>query len=154
MRTQLENCLRSLFLVCIVVSLGNYAYGSVIPGGTLDPEALPKYQSALIIPPAMPRTSEIEQQGGGKIDYYEIAVRQFEQYIPPPSMGLPTTVWSYGSVDHPGTVAEGGTFNYPALTIETTHDKPVRIKWINHLVDEQGNYLPHILPVDQTLHLG
>lgn len=152
MRTQLENCLRSLFLICIVVSLGNYAYGSVIPGGTLDLEAIPKYQSALIIPPAMPRTSEIEQQGGGKIDYYEIAVRQFEQYILPPSMDLPTTVWSYGSVDHPGTVTEGGTFNYPALTIEATHDKPVRIKWINDLVDEQGNYLPHILPVDQTLH--
>jgi len=100
----------------------------------------------------MPRTSEIEQQGGGKIDYYEIAVRQFEQYILPPSMDLPTTVWSYGSVDHPGTVAEGGTFNYPALTIEATHGKPVRVKWINDLVDEQGNYLPHILPVDQTLH--
>ncbi len=33
---QSENCLRFLFLVCIVVSLGNYAYGSAIPGGTLD----------------------------------------------------------------------------------------------------------------------
>ena len=36
MKTQSENCLRLLFLVCIVVNLGNYAYYSVIPGGTLD----------------------------------------------------------------------------------------------------------------------
>jgi FtsP/CotA-like multicopper oxidase with cupredoxin domain len=28
----------------------------------------------------------------------------------------------------------------------------VRIKWINELVDGEGNYRPHLLPVDQTLH--
>jgi FtsP/CotA-like multicopper oxidase with cupredoxin domain len=28
----------------------------------------------------------------------------------------------------------------------------VRIKWINELVDANGNYLPHLLPVDPTLH--
>ena len=36
-------------------------------------------------------------------------------------MGLaPTTVWSYGSVDHPG------SFNYPAFTIEAGWRRPVR----------------------------
>jgi FtsP/CotA-like multicopper oxidase with cupredoxin domain len=139
MKTKSEDLLELLFIVCIVVSLGGHVYGAAIPGGTLDPDLIPKYENSLIVPPAMPRTSEIGQEGGEKIDYYEIAVRQFEQD-------------SYGSVDHPGTVAEGGTFNYPALTIEATHGKPVRVKWINDLVDEQGNYLPHILPVDQTLH--
>ena len=49
---------------------------------------------------------------GKPIDYYEIAVRQFQQHILPQSMGLPTTVWSYGSINHPR------TFNYPAFTIE------------------------------------
>ncbi len=29
---------------------------------------------------------------------------------------------------------------------------PVTVKWINDLVDARGNYLPHLLPVDQTLH--
>jgi FtsP/CotA-like multicopper oxidase with cupredoxin domain len=38
------------------------------------------------------------------------------------------------------------------LTIEAKNNKPVRIKWINELVDANGNYLPHLLPVDQTLH--
>ena len=28
----------------------------------------------------------------------------------------------------------------------------MRIKWINELVDENGDFLPHLLPVDPTLH--
>ena len=30
--------------------------------------------------------------------------------------------------------------------------RPVRIKWINGLKDAHDNYLPHLLPVDPTLH--
>ncbi len=117
-----------------------------IPGGTLDPNSIPKYQLPLIIPPAMPRTGEIEGSDGSNIDYYEIAVRQFQQQILPTGMPM-TTVWSYGSVNHPG------TFNYPAFTIEAKFDMPVRVKWINELMDtDTGHFLPHILPVDQTLH--
>src|SRR5512133_748784 len=115
------------------------------PGGTLPPGAIPKYVTPLVIPPAMPRTAAPPAVRG--VDYYEIAVRQFRQRILPQSMGLePTTVWSYGSVDHPG------SFNYPAFTIEAGWRTPVRVKWINQLVDANGDYLPHLLPVDQTLH--
>ena len=61
-------------------------------------------------------------------------------------MGLdPTTVWSYGSVNHPE------TFNYPAFTIGT-RGRPTRVKWINDLVKPNGEFRPHLLPVDQTLH--
>jgi bilirubin oxidase len=84
-------------------------------------------------------------------DLYKIAVRQFTQQILSPPHPM-TTVWSYGSVDHPGTVAEGGTFNYPAFTIEAMHNRKVTVEWINDLVDANGNFLPHLLPVDQTLH--
>ena len=28
----------------------------------------------------------------------------------------------------------------------------MRVKWINELVDGNGNHLPHLLPVDPTLH--
>jgi len=94
----------------------------------------------LVIPPAMPKTGKI-----GAIDYYEIAVRQFRQQILP--TGMPTTtVWSYGSTSYPQ------TFNYPAFTIEADFHIPVRIKWINDLKDSSGNFLPHLLPVDPTLH--
>jgi len=118
--------------------VGN-ALAVAIPGGTLDLSTVDKYVMPMIIPPAMPLTSE------GKVDYYEIAVRQFKQQILPQGMPM-TTVWSYGSANHPG------TFNYPAFTIEAKFNKPVRVKWINDLKDAQGNYLPHLLPVDPTLH--
>jgi hypothetical protein len=82
-----------------------------LPGGDI-----PKYQSPVVIPPAMPRTRRFVDRGR-PIDYYEIAVRQFQQQILP--SGFPeTTVWSYGSVNHPG------SFNYPAFTIEARVDSP------------------------------
>src|SRR4029453_113694 len=43
-------------------------------------------------------------------------------------------------------------FNYPAFTIEAQADRPVRVKWINGLVDDSGNYLPHLLPLQPTRH--
>ncbi len=153
MEAKMGSVTRALILICIVAGLCPAESPlAAIPGGTLDPMSIPKYQDPLIIPPAMPRTNQLTDSDGALVDYYEIAVRQFEQDILPASMGLPTTVWSYGSVNHPGTITEGGTFNYPALTIEATYEKPVRVKWVNDLVDEQGRYLPHLLPVDQTLH--
>jgi FtsP/CotA-like multicopper oxidase with cupredoxin domain len=116
-----------------------------LPGGTLDPLSVPKFVEPLVIPPAMPRTARLHVAGSKTVDYYEIAVRQFTQQILPP--GLPaTTVWSYGSA------TTSGTFNYPAFTIEAKWKQPVRVKWVNGLVDELGGYLPHLLPVDQTLH--
>jgi spore coat protein A len=116
---------------------------AAIPGGTLEPTTIDKYVMPLVIPPAMPRTAGLRRLAS--IDDYEIAVRQFPQQILPP--GLPmTAVWGYGSVNHEG------TFHSPALIIEATFRRPVRVKWINGLVDGNGHALPHILPVDPTLH--
>ena len=98
----------------------------------------------------MPRAARIPLPGGKPADYYEISMRQIRQQILP--AGLPaTTVWGYGAVT---TQRKKGLLlhNAPSLTIEAGHDRPVRIKWINELVDAQGNYLPHLLPVDPTLH--
>lgn len=110
-----------------------------IQGGSLDPTTIDKYVTKLVIPPEMPPTAV------GKVKYYEIAVRQFQQQILPPNLPL-TTVWSYGSINYPG------TFNYPAFTIEADFMRPVQVKWINGLVDDRGDFLPHLLPVDPTLH--
>ncbi|HSI97533.1 MAG TPA: multicopper oxidase [Gaiellaceae bacterium] len=92
----------------------------------------------------MPRTTAPRLPAS--VDYYEIAVRQFEQQILP--SGLPmTSVWSYGSANHPG------TFHYPAFTIEARWRKATRVKWINDLKNPaNGAFLPHLLPVDPTLH--
>jgi spore coat protein A len=116
------------------------------PAGTLDPRSIPKYVTPVVILPAMPRTAKLSTKAEEDIDYYEIGVRQFQQHILPASMDLPTTVWGYGSAGHPG------SFNYPGLTIEARWSTALRVKWINQLVDRGANYLPPLLPVDQTLH--
>jgi bilirubin oxidase len=115
-------------------------------GGTLDSASIPKYRAPLVIPPVMPQTGTVVTSKGRSADYYEIAVRQFQQQVLPPGMAA-TTVWGYGSVNHPG------SFNYPAFTIEASWRTPVRVKWINELKDPvTGDFLPHLLPVDPTLH--
>jgi bilirubin oxidase len=125
-----------------------------IPGGTLPPGDVDKYVLPLVKPPAMP----LSRGSNRNKDKYKIAVRQFQQRILSPPHPV-TTVWSYGSADYPGTAVDpvtgalaGGTFNYPAFTVEATWNKTTQVIWNNELVDAAGNYLPHLLPVDQTLH--
>jgi FtsP/CotA-like multicopper oxidase with cupredoxin domain len=127
-----------------------------IPGGTLDPLTVPKYQTPLLIPPVMPRAATINMMGGKPGDYYEISMRQITQQILPPAdingnPLNPTPVWGYGAVK---AESKRGILlhNAPSLTIEADWRRPVRVKWINELVDANGNYLPHLLPVDPTLH--
>jgi spore coat protein A, manganese oxidase len=108
-----------------------------LPPGILDPAAVPKFVTPLAIPGTMPNN--------GTANTYEIEVAQFKQQILP--VGLPqTTVWSYGAVGLPE------TRHYPARSIEATVNTPVTVTWINNLKDAAGNFLPHLLPVDQTLH--
>jgi len=79
------------------------------------------------------------------VDRYVIGVRQLRQQVLPP--GLPqSTVWGFGSQ------TARGTYNAPSLTIEARVDHPVEVTWVNGLVDGRGRYLPHLLPVDPTLH--
>ena len=121
-----------------------------VPGGLLDATTVPKFQSALLIPPVMPRSGRIPRPGGPPIDEYVISVRQLDQQVLPDGMPM-TTVWGYGPVKarHARALL---LHHAPSLTIEARHDRPVRVTWVNDLVDEEGHFLPHLLPVDQTLH--
>jgi FtsP/CotA-like multicopper oxidase with cupredoxin domain len=121
-----------------------------IPGGTLDPLSVPKFKTPLLIPPVMPKAGTITPKKGPKVDYYEISMKQLEQQILPAPLPK-TTVWGYGAVK---SESKNGLLlhNAPSLTIEAQADVPVRVKWINDLVDADGNYLAHLLPVDPTLH--
>jgi spore coat protein A len=121
-----------------------------IPGGTLDPNDGTKYVTPMLIPPVMPRAATITMPGGKPADYYEISMRQLDEQILPAGMPA-TTVWGYGAVKSAS--SRGLLLHHaPSLTIETTWKRPVRVKWINELKDANGNYRPHLLPVDQTLH--
>ena len=121
-----------------------------IPGGTLDPHLVPKFQTAMLIPPVMPRAGTLVMPGGKPADYYEISMKQISQQILPAPLPA-TTVWGYGAVK---AASSRGLLihNAPSLTIEAQVNRPVRIKWVNDLVDAGGNYRPHLLPVDPTLH--
>jgi len=110
----------------------------------------------------------------GTDDDYHIAVRAFKQQILPGGIWntlngrddnfSATHVWSYGPENDPvpdskdlggdaGTApAANSQFNYPAYTVEAMSYQQVDVRWINDLVDKNGNYLPHLLPVDQTVH--
>jgi len=145
---------RSLIVLTAVVTLALAvpgAWAAPIPGGTLDPLDVPKYQTPLLIPPVMPRADVIPDPGGKPIDYYEISVKQLSQQILPAPLPA-TTVWGYGAVsnsfDRNGLLLH----NAPSLTIEADWKRPVRVKWINDLKDANGKYLPHLLAVDPTLH--
>jgi FtsP/CotA-like multicopper oxidase with cupredoxin domain len=126
---------------------------AAIPGGTLDLVTVPKFVTPLLIPPVMPKAGTIKPKGGKQIDYYEISMKPVpsgQQILP---AGFPKTpVWGYGSVNGAGSKNALLLHNAPSLTIEAQAGRPVRIKWINDLKDANGNYLPHLLPVDPTLH--
>ena len=121
-----------------------------IPGGTLDPSSIPRFQTPLLIPPVMPAAGRIRLKGGKNADYYEISLSQFSQQILP--AGLPaTTVWGYGAVT---AASKRGLLLHhaPSPTIEARWNAPVVVRWINDLKDAAGDYRPHLLPVDPTLH--
>jgi spore coat protein A len=138
------------FVLYAVLPGGTRMAVAHIPGGTFPVASLPKFQTPLLIPPVMPKAGTLVARGGKNIDYYEISMRQFSQQILPAGLP-PTSVWGYGAV---AAESKRGLLlhNAPSLTIEAQWDRPVRVKWINDLVDENGNHLPHLLPVDPTLH--
>ena len=162
-RRRLATLSGTMLLGALCLSLSS-AFAEPLPGGTLDPTTIPKYVEPLVIPPEMPSAGVIDEDGelyrgvdpddmdGDEITYYEIEVVQFDQQVLPKKDVYgnplpPTTVWSYAAVGRPE------TRNYPAFTVEAQIDQAVRVKWVNNLVDPYtGEFLPHLLPVDQTLH--
>ena len=131
----------------------------------LDPTLIPKFVTPLVIPPVMPASTPAFQ--GTPAAEYNIAVRQFAQQILPGGIWNTlngrsdtynaTTVWSYGRAEDPlptGGIAPAAnsSFNYPAYTIEAISGTLDTVRWINGLVDGNGNYLQHLFALDQTLH--
>jgi len=86
----------------LLIINAEYAFAA-LPGGSLDPNNVPKFVAPLVKPPVLPRMTKIKNKKMKNAEYYEIAVRQFQQQILPvfdalgQPTGLPmTTVWSYG----------------------------------------------------------
>ena len=74
-----------------------------MPGGTLDPTAIPKYVTPLVIPPVL-----YDDRGGQSPLDVLVSLRQFTQQILPPTdtNGAPlppTPLWGYGDPTEPVT---------------------------------------------------
>ena len=55
----------SLAVLTLVLAVTSAPAGAApLPGGSLDPTSIPKYQEPLVIPPAMPRTQVINRRAG------------------------------------------------------------------------------------------
>ena len=119
---RLKPKLMYLLTMSLVVHLAGGALAEPLPGGTLDPTTIPKYETPLVIPPVM--------KNSGSVNRYDIAVREFRQQILPGglwnTLGLTTatfpatTVWSYGPEADPVpdiAPAADSQFNYPAYMI-------------------------------------
>jgi spore coat protein A len=125
-------------------SVASTATPNPVPGGSLDPLSIPKYVTELGRLPVMPRAGSATFNGA-PVDTYAIASRRFTQQLLP--SGYPrSTVFGYGAA------FSSGTFHTPGYTIEARYDRPVRVTWINQLVDGSGKYVPHLFTVDPTLH--
>ena len=137
--------MRTINRILLLILLGGATrtVAAPLPGGSLDPRTVPKYSEFVTIPPMMPLATDA---GGVPLpNTYDVAIRQFTQQVLP--TGFPvTTVWGYGSTQDPG------SFNYPAFTLEAAQGVPTTVTWRNELVDAANNFLPHLIPVDQTLH--
>jgi spore coat protein A, manganese oxidase len=81
--------------------------------------------------------------------HYEIQMRQTVQQlgiVDPLGAKLWTPVWGYGSQ------ATGQGTTYPGRTFVAHKNQPVTVRWHNDLVTGTGAPLPHLLPVDTTVH--
>src|SRR4051812_12361969 len=123
-------------MVFVSSTVASAAHSAPLPGGTQDPTLIPKYPQSLAIPPLMPSVAA---------NTYRIAARPLVQQVLP--AGFPSTkVWAYGSTNN------AASFSWPAATIDTQHGTPTIVTWRNELLDAGGKFLPHMLPVDPTLH--
>ena len=121
-----------------------------VPGGTLDPASDPEVPDAAADPAGDAQAGTSGSAGAAGVDYYEISMRQFAQQVLP--AGLPaTTVWGYGAVNR-STSRACCLHHAPSLTIEA-QVQPAGAGQVDQRARRRRRaYLPHLLPVDPTLH--
>ena len=143
------------FGLFFVTSFAGRSYAVQAPASALTTALLgsgeiPKYLTPVLVPPVMPAAGSLTLAGGKRADLYEISMRQIARRILPEPLPM-TTVWGYGPMSARARKA-GLLHNAPSLTIEADWRRPVRVRWVNELTDTSGDCLPHLLPVDPTLH--
>ena len=116
--------------------------------GMLDPRSIPKYVTPLVIPPAMPRTSTIARQGRPE----HRLLRDRRAPVPPAHPAA-----EHGPAGRPRSGATGRSTTPARSTTRRSRSRRAgagrsassgSTAWST----PNGEFLPHLLPVDQTLH--
>lgn len=143
--------------------ISGFAFHGVLAQSSniLDPTAIPKWTNQLFQNPPVYVPTNITDSSGKVIrQEYVVSIRQFRQQILPTldSSGNPTgfgasTVWGFeGQAREAVTGGSMGLVaSTPGGTFEAIRGVPVQVKWVNDLVDAQGNPLPNLFAVDPTL---
>jgi spore coat protein A len=151
---------RSKYLLPLVCLVGaSSALAAPLPGGTLVPTGVPKYAENLPVPPRFTPGQLVDPATGAVLSthHFDLAVRPITQQVLPTVNGAgkplvtpypATKVWAYGATG----AGNAGTFGWPAFTIEAQQGTATTVTWRNELVDAAGNFVPHLLTVDPTLH--
>ena len=109
----------------------------------LDPALQPKFTTD--VPNALDPSFLYQDLGGGN---YQVGMYQTNQSLglvnPATSAPIQTTVWGYGE--------STATATFPGKTFIVQKDQPIDVQWQNNLVTAGGQPLPHLLPVDTSLH--
>jgi spore coat protein A len=114
--------------------------------GLSDPAIQPKFVN--LVPDALAPGFKYEVRNPNKAKF-KVAMGQTVQMTglvgPDGVTPVPTTVWGYG-YNNIG-------YTWPGRTFEVTSGMPIEVTWENKLVDPvTGLPLPHLLPVDTSLH--
>ncbi len=128
----------------------------------LNPNSIPQWTNQLTEPPPVYAAGNITDASGKLIRQdYNVSITQFQQQLLPTinSAGQPTgfgktTVWGFEGQAKDAVTGEnlGVVQSTPGCTFEAIQGVPVRVKWINDLVDASGNPLPSLFAVDPTIH--
>lgn len=140
---------RVMFFVatlCSIVVIRAFAQSPTL----LDPLTQQKFVNALPNPLSPGFIWQPTTPGGS---HYEIGVFQFQQTLglkDPTGNPLLTTVWGYGYAGNPASATyPGRTF---VINKGSNASQPITVRWQNKLLNSGGSSLPHLLPIDTSVH--
>jgi spore coat protein A len=128
----------------------------------LDPSTIPKWVNQLDEPPPVYSPTNVTDDNGNVIrqDYVVSVAETYQQILPtvdangnPTGFG-PTKVFAFGGEAKDAITGTdlGFVRNIPGPTFEAVRGVPIQVKWVNDLVDAEGNPLEQMFAVDPTLH--